>query len=336
VKPNELIGSNITGVNQIIPQYNIWAWDLYISAIKNNWMPTEIGMQKDIEHWRSNTISNDEKIVIKRCLGFFAGSESLVGNNLLLSIFKYITDPECRSYISRQTYEETLHNLTIVYICQSLNLDMKEVYEAYQSIPSIKAKDDFLMEITSDVSRNNFSTQNVEGKRELLRNIITYYIVCEGIFFYSGFAMLLSFKRQNKFPGISEQIQYTLRDESLHIKFGTELINRIRSMYPKVWDEKFEQDTLNHIDKAVELEVQYAHDVLPRGILGLSASMFIDYMGYIAKRRLDSLNLPSSKYAKHRNPFPWMSEIIDLPKNKNFFESRVTEYQVGGLKDDME
>lgn len=335
MKPNELLNENIAGVNQIFPQHNLWAWELYMAAIKNNWLPTEIGMQKDIEHWRSKTISEDEKFVIKRCLGFFAGSESLVGNNLLLNIFKYVTDPECRSYIGRQNYEEGLHNLTIIYICQSLGLDKNEIYEAYKNIPSIKAKDDFLMNITSDISRNDFSTKSIEGKRELLRNIITYYIVCEGIFFYSGFAMLLSFKRQNKFPGISEQIQYTLRDESLHIKFGTELINHIRLQYPKVWTKEFEKDTLSHIDKAVELEVQYAHDVLPRGILGLSASMFIDYMGYIAKRRLDSLGLPSDKYTKHRNPFPWMSEVIDLPKNKNFFETRVTEYQVGGLKDDL-
>jgi len=291
-------------------------------------------MAKDIEQWRSNLLSEDEKLVVKRCLGFFAGSESLVANNLLLSIFKFVTDPECRQYILRQAYEESLHNLTVVYVCDSLNLKIDEVYQAYNSIPSIKAKDDFLMNITTDINRPDFNINTIEGKREFLRNIITYYIICEGIFFFSGFAMLLSFNRQNKLPGIGEQIQYTLRDESLHIKFGTELINRIREDSPKVWTKAFEKETLAHIETAMELELAYARDVLPTGILGLNSDMFIDYVQFIADRRLANLGLPSP-FGEAQNPFPWMSEIIDLEKCKNFFETRVTEYSVGTLVDDF-
>jgi len=291
-------------------------------------------MAKDIEQWKSNLLSEDEKLVVKRCLGFFAGSESLVANNLLLSIFKFVTDPECRQYILRQAYEESLHNLTVVYVCDSLNLKIDEVYQAYNSIPSIKAKDDFLMNITTDINRPDFNINTIEGKREFLRNIITYYIICEGIFFFSGFAMLLSFNRQNKLPGIGEQIQYTLRDESLHIKFGTEIINRIREDNPKVWTKAFEKETLAHIETAMELELAYARDVLPTGILGLNSDMFIDYVQFIADRRLSNLGLPSP-FGEAQNPFPWMSEIIDLEKCKNFFETRVTEYSVGTLVDDF-
>jgi len=291
-------------------------------------------MAKDIEQWKSNSLSEDERLVVKRCLGFFAGSESLVANNLLLSVFKFVTDPECRQYILRQAYEESLHNLTVVYICDSLNLDIDEVYQAYNSVPSIKAKDEFLMNITSDINRPDFNINTLEGKREFLRNIITYYIICEGIFFFSGFAMLLSFNRQNKLPGIGEQIQYTLRDESIHIDFGTTLINRLREDNPKIWTKAMEKETIEHIDTAMELELAYARDVLPNGILGLNADMFIDYVQFIANRRLTNLGLPSP-YTNAQNPFPWMSEIIDLEKCKNFFETRVTEYSVGNLVDDF-
>jgi len=329
----KIISEDVAIVNQILPHKNKWAWDLYLKGCSNNWMPTEVSMQKDITQWKSNDISDDERLVVKRCLGFFAGSESLVSNNLLLVILKYIGDAECRTYISRQQFEESLHNLTIVYCCDSLGLDIKEVYEAYNTIPAIKAKDDFLMEITRDIHRKDFDIKTLQGKQELLRNIITYYIVCEGIFFYSGFAMLLSFGRQNKFPGISEQIQYTLRDESLHIEFGTKLINKIRSENPEIFSPDFESETKLHIQKAVNLEIDYAKDVLPRGILGLNANMFVDYMKYIANRRLSSLHFPEL-YGKIQTPFPWLSEIIDLSKQKNFFETRVTEYQTG-IADDF-
>ena len=190
------------------------------------------------------------------------------------------------------------------------------------------------MNITTDINRPDFNINTLEGKREFLRNIITYYVICEGIFFFSGFAMLLSFNRQNKLPGIGEQIQYTLRDESIHINFGTTLINRLREDNPKIWTKAMEKETIEHIDTAMELELAYARDVLPNGILGLNADMFIDYVQFIADRRLTNLNLPSP-YGNAQNPFPWMSEIIDLEKCKNFFETRVTEYSVGNLVDDF-
>ena len=333
-KSKEIISDKVSVVNQILPHTNKWAWQLFLDGAANNWMPTEVPMSKDIEQWRSSQLSDDERLMVKRCLGFFAGSESLVANNLLLSIFKFVTDAECRQYILRQAYEESLHNLTVVYVCDSLGLDIDEVYQAYLSIPSIKVKDDFLMEISTDINRPNFNINTIEGKKEFLRNIITYYVICEGIFFFSGFAMLLSLNRQNKMPGIGEQIQYTLRDESLHIKFGTNLINRNREDNPKVWSKSLEQDTKSHIEKAIELEVQYAKDVLPNGILGLNSDMFIDYVKYIANRRLVNLNM-DSPYKDAKNPFPWMSEIIDLEKCKNFFETRVTEYSSGNIEDDF-
>ena len=246
-----------------------------------------------------------------------------------------VTDAECRQYILRQAYEESLHNWTVVTCCDSYGLKVKEVYEAYLTIPSIKAKDDFLMQITTDVNRPDFSTKTLEGKREFLRNLITYYIVCEGTFFFSGFAMLLALGRQNKLRGLSDQIRYTLRDESIHIQFGTYLINTIKEQYPQVWTKKFEEETVEHIKKAVELEIKYSHDVLPRGILGLNAEMFVDYMQYIGNRRLEGIGI-SFRFDSDSNPFPWLSEVVDTVAMTNFFERKVKDYQSSGaLTDDF-
>lgn len=314
-------------VNQILPHKNKWAWDLFMKGCANNWMPTEIQMSKDISQWNDpKVLSDDEKMLIKRCLGFFAGSESLVSNNLLMNIFSFVADAECRQYILRQAFEESLHNLTVVYMCDTLKVDVSEVYEAYANIPSIKAKDDFLMNIISSSQGDSHLSR--------LKTIIIYYLICEGLFFYCGFAMLLNFGRQNKMYGVSEQIQYTMRDEALHVQFGTELINTIKYQYPQLWTEEFKNELVDWFDKAIDLEINYAKDVLPNGILGLKSDMFIDYVKFIADRRLKSIGLPS-KYSEAKNPFSWMSESIDLPKMKNFFESKVTDYQTGTLADDF-
>jgi len=334
-KTSDLITEDIASVNRILPHRHKFAWDLFLKGCANNWMPTEISMQDDIKQWKGGEISDDEKLLVKRCLGFFAGSESLVGNNLLMSAFKYITDAECRQYILRQAFEESLHNLTIVYICDSLDLDIDEVYRAYETVPSIKAKDEFLMEITSDLNRPDFTSTTLLGKKELLKNLFTYYIICEGTFFFSGFAMLLALGRQNKLQGVSDQIKYTLRDESLHIEFGTYLINTLIDQNPKIWTKAVQEEFTEHMKKTVELEVNYAKDVLPTGILGLNSDMFVDYMHYIGNRRMEAIGL-SYRFPSDQNPFPWLSEVVDTQAMTNFFERRVREYQQSGaLEDDF-
>ena len=332
-KTGNILGQESAGVNQILPHMNAWAWDLYRAGKNNNWNPEEVPMTKDAQNWKSDDVLNDdERLIIKRCLGFFAGSESLVGNNLF-TLFKYITDPECRQYMARQMYEECLHNDTIVYMCDSLDLDINEVYQAYQTIPSIKAKDDFLMNVTSELNNKHIDTSTPAGVREVIKAAFIYWVVCEGTFFYSGFAMLLAMS--DKIPGIAEQIQYTLRDESIHIKFGTNLLNKIREQHADVWDESLDEELVGYLKQAVDLEITYAKEVLPKGILGLNADMFVNYMQNIANRRLTSLGMVE-QYEPSENPFPWLSETIDLDKQKNFFESKVTEYQnAGALADDF-
>ncbi|MBI4326508.1 MAG: ribonucleotide-diphosphate reductase subunit beta, partial [Chloroflexi bacterium] len=155
-----------------------------------------------------------------------------------------------------------------------------------------------------------------------------FYVIMEGIFFYSGFVMMLSFHRQNRMTGIGEQFQYILRDETIHLNFGIDLINGIKAENPEIWTPAFQRELQELIEQAVELEIAYAEDCLPRGILGLNAGLFRDYVQHIADRRLERIGF-TAKYSS-KNPFPWMSETIDLGKEKNFFETRVTEYQTGG------
>ena len=332
-KDGLLLGEDVAGVNQILPHKHPVVWDMFLKGVANSWSPAEVNMSDDIDQWKNGSLSNDEKLLVRRCLGFFAGSESLVGNNLLLTVARWITDAECGQYIMRQAYEESLHNWTVVTCCDSFNLKVGEVYEAYLNVPSIKAKDDFLMEITTNVNRPDFSTKSSEGKKEFLRNLVIYYIVCEGTFFFSGFAMLLALGKQNKLPGLSDQIRYTLRDESLHIEFGTYLINTIKEQYPSIWTKKFEMETVEYIKRAVELEVAYAHDVLPRGILGINAEMFLDYMRYIGNRRLEGIGI-DFRFDSDSNPFPWLSELVDTQPMTNFFERKVKDYQSSGMLED--
>lgn len=325
VDQKKLINANTVDVNQLMPLKYKWAWEHYLNGCANHWMPTEVPMGKDIELWKSDKLSKDERHLIMRNLGFFATAESLVGNNIVLSIFKHVTNPEARQYLLRQSFEEAIHTHTFLYIVESLSLDEGEVFNMYNEINAIHDKDKFEMQLTQDILKDDFSTDTLEGKQKFLENLIGFYIIMEGIFFYSGFVMILSFLRQNKMVGIGEQFQYILRDETIHLNFGIDLINGIKEENPEAWTPEFQEHIGNLIEQAVKLEINYAKDCLPNGIMGLTAPMFEQYVGHIADRRLERIGLKARYNTK--NPFPWMSETIDLGKEKNFFETRVTEYQ---------
>jgi ribonucleoside-diphosphate reductase beta chain len=302
-----------------------WAWEHYLNGCNNNWLPSEVPMQRDIELWKSDALSDAERQVIMRNLGFFSTGESLVGNNIVLAIFKHITNPEARQYLLRQAFEEAVHTHTFHYIVESLGLDEREVFNMYHEVDSIEGKDQFVMKLTADVLRDGFSTETTEGIQQFLKNLVGFYVIMEGIFFYSGFVMILSFHRQNRMTGIGEQFQYILRDETVHLNFGIDLINTIKEENPGVWTPQLQEEICDMIREAVQYEIRYAEDCLPKGILGLNANLFREYVQHVADRRLERIGL-RAMYGS-RNPFPWMSETIDLSKEKNFFETRVTEYQ---------
>ena len=323
-----LLNCTKVDVNQLMPLKYHWAWEHYLNGCANHWMPSEVPMAKDIEMWKSNRLSQDERLVIMRNLGFFSTAESLVGNNIVLAIFKHVTNPEARQYLLRQAFEEAIHTHTFHYIVESLALDPGEIFNMYNENEAIRKKDQFEMQLTADILKNDFTTETFEGKLKFLENLIGYYIIMEGLFFYSGFAMILSLHRQNKMTGIGEQFQYILRDETTHLNFGIDLINTIKEENKELWTVDFQNYIISRIKEAVVLEIEYAKNCLPKGILGLTAKMFEDYVGYIADRRLERIGLKPIYLTP--NPFPWMSEVIDLGKEKNFFETRVTEYQSSG------
>lgn len=322
-----MLNCNQIDVNQLMPLKYHWAWEHYLNGCNNHWMPTEVPMLRDIQDW--DGLTKDEQVLIKRILGFFSTAESLVGNNIVLAIFKHITNAEARQYLLRQVFEEAVHTHTFHYIVESLCLDAREIFNMYREVSSIHEKDAFEMKLTADIMEDGFHTTTLENVGRFLKNLIGFYVIMEGIFFYSGFAMMLSFHRQNRMTGIGEQFQYILRDETTHLNFGIDLINTIKEENPEVWTPAFQKEIQEMVEEGVELEIRYAQDCLPQGVLGLNAALFRDYVQHIADRRLERIGLPQ-RY-RSRNPFPWMSETIDLGKEKNFFETRVTEYQGGGL-----
>lgn len=317
-------------VNQLLPLKYRWAWEKYLAGCDNHWMPTEVSMQADIALWKSaDGLTADERRAVKRNLGFFAASESLVANNIVLAVYRHLTNPECRQYLLRQAFEEAVHTHTFQYICESLGLDEGELFNMYREVPSITDKAAWALAYTRNLADPAFRTGAPAWDQAFLRDLVAFYVVFEGMWFYTGFAQILSLGRRNKMVGIAEQYQYILRDESIHLNFGIDVINQIRIENPHLWTPAFHEEIREMLREACALEVAYGSDTMPRGFLGLSAGLCEQYMHFITNRRCAQLGL-ETVFAETANPFPWMSEAMDLRKEKNFFETRVIEYRSGG------
>jgi ribonucleoside-diphosphate reductase beta chain len=319
-----------TDVNQLVPFKYKWAWEKYLSGCANHWMPQEINMSRDIALWKDpNGLTEDERRIVKRNLGFFVTADSLAANNIVLGTYRHITAPECRQFLLRQAFEEAIHTHAYQYIVESLGLDEGEIFNAYHEVSSIRAKDEFLIPFIHTLTDPAFKTGTLEADQKLLKSLIVFACVMEGLFFYVGFTQILALGRQNKMTGAAEQYQYILRDESMHCNFGIDLINQIKLENPHLWTAEFRAEIREIFKHAVDLEYRYAEDTMPRGVLGLNASMFKSYLRFICNRRCQQIGL-DPLYPNEENPFPWMSEMIDLKKERNFFETRVIEYQTGG------
>lgn len=317
-------------LNQLVPFKYDWAWQKYLDGCANHWMPQEINMTADIALWKSpDGLTEDERRIVMRNLGFFSTADSLVANNLVLTTYRLITNPECRQYILRQAFEEAIHTHAYQYCIESLGMDEGEVFNMYHEIPSVAKKAAWGLKFTHSISDPTFNTGTLETDKQFLRNLIAYYCVLEGIFFYCGFSQILSMGRRNKMTGVAEQFQYILRDESMHLNFGIDMINQIKIENPHLWDEGMKDDARQMLLQGTQLEIEYARDTMPRGVLGMNASMMEEYLKFIANRRLVQIGL-KEEFPNVTNPFPWMSEMMDLKKEKNFFETRVIEYQTGG------
>ena len=317
-------------VNQLVPFKYDWAWQKYLDGSANHWMPQEINMTADVALWKDpNGLTEDERRIVMRNLGFFSTADSLVANNIVLSVYRHITNPECRQYLLRQALEEAIHTHAYQYVIESLGMDEGEIFNMYKEVPSVARKAAWALPFTESLADQTFNTGTLEDDKTLLRNLIAFYCVLEGIFFYCGFTQILSMGNRNKMTGTAEQFQYILRDESMHVNFGIDMINQIKLENPQLWNEAMQTEARNMILQGTQLEIEYAHDTMPGGILGMNAESMSEYLKFIANRRLTQIGL-EEEFPNATNPFPWMSEIMDLRKEKNFFETRVIEYQTGG------
>nr|WP_132058620.1 ribonucleotide-diphosphate reductase subunit beta [Halorussus amylolyticus] len=326
-----ILSDDKTDPNKILPIEYDWAREYYRAGVDNNWVPEEVPMGEDVAQWNGDALTDAERQLVEWNLGFFSTAESLTANNIVLALYEYVTAPECRQYLLRQAYEEAIHTDTFIYCCDSLGLDPDYVYGMYDEVPSIAEKDEYVVDLTESILDDDFEIETDADVRAFLRDLVGFYVIMEGIFFYAGFAMMLGLKRKNKMVGIGQQFEYIMRDESIHLAFGVDLINTVREERPGVWTDEFGAEIVSLIEDAVELEQIYAREACPDEILGMGPEQFAEYVEYVADRRLRQLDLPES-YGTD-NPFPWMSEATDLNKEKNFFETQVTEYRSGGSLD---
>jgi ribonucleoside-diphosphate reductase beta chain len=332
INQRRVINGADADVIQLYPMRHKFAWEAYNTGNANHWLPTEISMQKDIEQWKSPTfLSEDERKALKTVLGFFSTADSIAANNIVIALYRHITSPECRMYLLRQGYEEAIHTHAYQYMVESLALDESEIFNMYREVESIYNKASFILTFNEGIFDGSFKTGTLQADQKFLENMVVFSLIMEGIFFYSAFAVMFGFQRQNKMVGSAEQIQYIMRDESLHLNFGIKIINTIKEEQPELWTPEFQQRAINLVKEAAQLEYTFAATVFPKGIFGMNAEGFKQYIEHIADRRLASVGLPTQFNVE--NPFPWMSEAVDLNKEKNFFETRVIEYQTGGTLD---
>lgn len=329
INARRVINGGDADVMQLYPMRHTFAWDAYTVGNANHWLPTEISMQRDIEQWKSrDVLTADERTAFETVLGFFTTADSIAANNVVLAVYKHITSPECRLYLLRQGFEEAVHTHAYQYIVESLGMDESRIFNMYREVEAIYNKDNLVLSLNEGIFDPQFKTGTLENDQKFLENLCVFSLIMEGIFFYSSFAVVFGFQRQNKLTGSAEQIQYIMRDESQHLNFGIHMINAIKEEQPELWTPAFEQRIIDLVKRAVVLEYTFAAEVFPRGIFGMNAEGFKQYIEHIADRRLESVGLPPQFNVQ--NPFPWMSEAVDINKEKNFFETRVTEYKTGG------
>lgn len=329
INKRRIINGADADVIQLYPMRHKFAWDAYLVGNSNHWLPTEVSMQRDIEQWKApGVLTDDERNAFETVLGFFSTADSIAANNMVMALYKHVTSPEVRMFILRQAYEEAIHTHAYQYIVESLQMDQSKIFNMYREVDAIYNKDEFILSFNEGIFDPNFKTGTFENDQKFLENVCVFSLIMEGIFFYSSFAVMFGLQRQNKMTGAAEQIQYIMRDESAHLNFGIDIINTIKEEQPELWTPEFQERIRTLVAKAVVLEYTFATEVFPKGIFGMNATGFKQYVEHIADRRLERVGL--KPLYNVTNPFPWMSEAIDLNKEKNFFETRVTEYKTGG------
>lgn len=321
-----IINGRDTMTFNLLPLKYQWAYDLYRTMKANHWEPEDVPMNKDIEQWRDPDLLSDvERWIIMMGIGYFSAAEGIVGDNVIHVVREYVTAPELKLVLGRHAHEENIHADSLLYMISSLGINPHECEAIFEDIPTIVKKNEFVTGVSRGLRRDLDMTET-ENKQLLAKNMFIFGQCMEGTQFYGLFGMILSLYRQNKFPGIGQMFRYTLRDESNHIELFRNLLMDLVEENPDVWTESFRQELRDLMRQAVELEKEFIRDCLPVNAVGLSADEFLQYIDYIADRRLEAVGLaPLNPGIK--NPLPWLAEMMDIQKEQNFFEGRVTEYQ---------
>jgi ribonucleoside-diphosphate reductase beta chain len=311
----------------ILPLKYQWAYELYKTMKANHWEPEDVPMQKDVEQWRDTTgqITAIDRWIIKMAVGYFSAAEGIVGDNIIHVVRELVTAPELKLVLGRHAHEENIHADSLVYMISSLGLNPHECEAMFEDVPTIKAKNSLVVNNSRGL-RRDLDLHDPRNQQELARNIFLFGQCMEGTQFYGLFGMVLSLYRQNKFPGIGQMFRYTLRDESNHIQVFKHLLLDLVDENPAIWTDAFQHELIDLMREAVRLEKAFIADCLPVNAIGLSAGEFTQYIDYIADRRLESVGLPPLNPGV-QNPLPWLAEMMDIRKEQNFFEGRVTEYQ---------
>lgn len=332
-RAKRVINGRETMFFNILPLKYQWAYDIYKTMKANHWEPEDVPMQKDCEQWRDNSgqITEIDRWIIKMAIGYFSAAEGIVGDNVFHVVREVVTAPELKMALGRHAHEENIHADSLVYMISSLGINPHECEAMFTDVPTIDKKTDFVVS-NSRALRRDIDLTLTENKQALCKNIFLFGQVMEGTQFYGLFGMVLSLYRQTKFPGIGQMFRYTLRDESNHIELFRNLLMDLVEENPDVWTEAFRQDLVDTMKEGVDLEKEFIRDCLPINALGLSAEEFEQYIDYIADRRLEGCGLPALSSGV-KNPFPWLSEMMDIKKEANFFEQRVTEYQKASALD---
>jgi ribonucleoside-diphosphate reductase beta chain len=301
-----------------------WAYDLYLQAVRNTWFPHEIALKEDLEDWAKMT--DDERHALTFLMGFFNPAELIVNRSIALGIYPYLKAPECHLYLAKQMWEEANHCVAFEYVLETFPLNREHVYQIHLETPSMRAKEEYITRFMKRTTERTYDVTTLEGKKDFLRNLIATNIVMEGIWFYSGFMVVLSFRQRNQLRNLGSMINWVIRDESLHLKFGISLVHGILEENPELLTEEFANEIQQLIIEGVDLEVQYNKDLFPNGILGLNADYVNQYVQYVTDRRLEELGF--EKHYNVKNPAKWMGTATDVYELVNFFEQQNTSYEV--------
>lgn len=302
-------------------------FEMYKNGIKNTWTVDEIDWSTDLVDLH-HKMKPSEKHLINRLVAFFATGDSIVGNNLVLNLYKHVNAPEARLYLSRQLYEEALHvqfYLTLLDTYIPNPDERAQAFAAIENIPSIKKKAQFCFKWMDSINELE-SLQTVEDRRKFMLNLICFATCIEGLFFFAAFAYVYYLRSKGLLQGLASGTNWVFRDESMHIAFATEVIKTARKEEPGLFNDAFNDVIVQMMEEAIECEMEFAKDILEHGIAGLSMKDMRTYLEFVADQRLESLNIAPRFNVK--NPFDFM-ELQDVQELANFFERRVSAYQTG-------